>query len=205
MEREQCTFYRSFYISIMSLPAKYRGDAALVIIEYLLFEKEPELPQEHPIRAMFEMGRPGLIKQINKAKSKIKPEEAENKPDQKITNQSTTQNCPNISQLLESVTIILSQSLIKKELDQNELKILFDDLIFDETEVKKDISEFGGDAVVEALRKAKKHGAKSWKYVHTCLSKKDKGQKPAEFQRHGEQISPMMQEAARKLLEEESA
>lgn len=60
--RQQFTFYLSFYKSIMSLPVRKRGAAALAIIEYALFQTEPDDAQGTGVLAVLEAVRPVLDK-----------------------------------------------------------------------------------------------------------------------------------------------
>lgn len=68
MDREQFTFYRSFWEAIRGLPRKERQEALEAVIEYALYEKNPNLSGV-PF-SVFVLIRPTLDASRNKAKNR---------------------------------------------------------------------------------------------------------------------------------------
>ena len=94
MKREQCTWYRSYYEALRTLPAKDFQIAVLAICAYALDEEVPDLSGVP--YSVFTLIRPtldsGKIKAANRAnKRKTNREQSENKPG---TNEEQTDNKP---------------------------------------------------------------------------------------------------------------
>lgn len=76
-------------------------------------------------------------------------------------------------------------------------------------EIEQYASRFGCERVCEAVDKAKARGINNWAYIRTILDNQATAPAPQQnsiqFQRHGDEISPLMREAARRLMEQAKA
>lgn len=220
MERKQCTFYKSFWDAIQGLPAKKRGDAALMLIEYGLFAKEPELPENSPFQMLFTMAKPVLDKQIKLARNgaiggQAGSKQAESKSEAN-NKQSESKSQANRKQIasegeapLERDTPSPSIGARDRERDRDRERKLAArarealesaQIRFDEQVVAEAVKQHGEAKVCEAIRKARERGGRTWLYVSRILEDKTQND---QFQAHGQALSPMMAAAARKLMEQE--
>lgn len=69
MERNQFTFYRSYYEALQGLPAREREKVLMAILAYALDEREPDLTGI--AQSVFVLIRPTLDAGRNKAKSRL--------------------------------------------------------------------------------------------------------------------------------------
>ena len=71
---------------------------------------------------------------------------------------------------------------------------------FDDRVLAEAIRTYGEPKVYDAICEAAQKGGKTWLYVTKILADKRPND---QFQRHGQEVSPMMQAAARRMLEAE--
>lgn len=88
MEREQFTFYRSFWEAAKALPVKERGLLLGAVCDYALNETEPGHELKGPALAIYTIIKPildsGRAKATNrKNKTKTNEEQTENKTESK--------------------------------------------------------------------------------------------------------------------------
>ena len=212
MERQQFTFYRSFLNTILTLPERYQARTAMVLIRYALDEEPPPASCPAAIRTVFEAVRPVLDKARRRAvagqsggeASRGGGRPAEEKNKQK-TSKEQAKNKPYTGPVTVSVSDIYNSSLFSSVFTA--LEDAGVQTADNRDEIERYAARFGCERVCEAASKAKARGANSWAYIRTILDNQAAATAPRQhgeqFQRHGEEISPMMREAARKMLEQE--
>jgi hypothetical protein len=232
MERTQFTFYVSWLDGISFIKNKAaRCDAYEAIIRYALDGEMPQMDKLAESAAMaFTMAKPNIDvsrrnalngskpkrnRSDNGAKSERQASETEAKPKQE-RNRSDNRVLQKQEQVKEQEQEqVKEQSVIsarevagsEPDISGRTLGLVMlcreNGIRAGEGEIERDLKSFGERAVLDAIRKARENGARSWGYVQAIL-KNPQPAKPvdnSQYVQHGE-LSPMMAAAVRRMMQE---
>ena len=222
--RKQFTFYRSYIDAAASLTVKQRGEYLVALIQYALDEIEPDCISP-AARTAFEIVRPFLDVARRKAQAGKSGGEASGEARSKTeANRSKTkQNEANTKQGEEQVKEQVkgkgegegegdaSPSWKSKESFTDVFDKLMRTGVFmsdkDNLDCEALCAEYGTRAVTEAIERAREQNAPRWSYVRAIVTSGGVGGGHSGgrggFIRHGDGMSPMMQQAVDRMLAED--
>ena len=218
-ERKQFTFYRSFWEAMQQLSPRNREKLALFIIEYALNETEPNL-RNSTLAAVFATIRPILDKARIKAMSGKSGGEASGETRSKIEAKSK-QNEANMKQggvregerdkELDRGGDKEQGQCFPQEMDSSLFSNVFERLrqgVFmddkDKAECERLCAEYGTNAVIEAIDRAKDQNVPRWSYIRAIVTSggvSKLGGAKGSYIRHDDPASPAMLAAAQAILD----
>ena len=214
-QRKQFTFYRSFYISLSSLPSRKRDKMCWALIQYAMDGIEPEFT-DGTLLAVFESIRPILDKARIKAESGknggLASGEARSKREANAK-QTRSKKEKEIEIEIEGKGEKEGSAPPPLESKQKFLDV-FEALSRLGVSLREEDNEdcinlcerHGANAVNQAIKRANDQHVPRWSYIRAIITsggvsgvKHTKGS----YQRHGDPPSPAMLEAVNQMLEED--
>lgn len=226
-ERKQFTFYRSFYDAAVKLPVKKQKDYIWEVVRLALFGTEPET-KDQTILAMLEIVKPLLEKARSRAMARLSTDSedpakydfVETSGNDKIDFVETSGN----NKKIRGRDRIRKKNKSKGEGEEVDpptgenketFSGVFDALLRngvfmadkDKTDCEALCAEYGTRAVTEAIERAIEQNAPRWSYVRAIVTsggvRGGHSGGRGGFIRHGDGMSPMMQQAVDRMLAED--